>query len=293
LLNLPAQDAGRRPTLRKILDHPALQRLERGVTLRTLAAVQHYQALGERQGPPAGSEAATSQGRAAAQAGQRAEDATLQAFRRIAELLNATHSGNPYRVVRSLRPPAGFPGASAQAKDEWDTAIVRDDTDGAAHIVLLAEAKASPTAAAPDLPRLLRGLRRLAQADSATRYPFWSADGEVQLAGASLRVLRPHRGALPEPVIYCCCAPVKSQPQLLGPVSKAVLLAEPASLEFAQRLLRGDKPAPADLAPVWQALASAPHLRAILHQDATARTAREAMLHPDDLLAAVNARLPA
>jgi hypothetical protein len=38
---------------------------------------------------------------------------------------------------------------------------------------------------------------------------------------------------------------------------------------------------------VWEALATAPRLRAALYQHETARTARAAMLHPDDLQASV------
>jgi hypothetical protein len=44
---------------------------------------------------------------------------------------------------------------------------------------------------------------------------------------------------------------------------------------------------------VWEALGSAPHLRAALHQAQTARLARAAMLHPDDLVEAVHAALQA
>ena len=41
------------------------------------------------------------------------------------------------------------------------------------------------------------------------------------------------------------------------------------------------------LAPVWHALLNEGRLRAVLNQYDTARRAREAMLHPDDLSAAV------
>jgi hypothetical protein len=40
---------------------------------------------------------------------------------------------------------------------------------------------------------------------------------------------------------------------------------------------------------VWEDLATAPRLRSALHQYDTARAVREAMVHPRDLLAAVEA----
>jgi hypothetical protein len=92
---------------------------------------------------------------------------------------------------------------------------------------------------------------------------------------------------LPPHVIYCCSAPPEALPQPLGAATKAVLLAEPASLAFAQQLARGEAPSHAALDPVWHALATAPRLQAALHQYETAQKARAAMLHPDDLLASV------
>lgn len=272
---LSAQAAGE--SFSAILVHPGLARLERGAALLRSEAVQEYLALGERQGPRAGSAAAAVRGRAAARVGDAAEGATVQAFDEIARLLGAGH-----RVVRSLHTPRGFPGAAQKAKDEWDVAILRD-TD----IVLLAEVKASPTAATSDLARLLRGLRRLAHADPDTDYAFPCADGELRIAGASLRELQPHLHALPPHVIYCCVAK-EARPQMLSAASKAVLLTEPACLAFARGELRRHE----DLAPVWEALATQPRLRSALHQDETARTVREAMLHPQDLLAAVRQQLP-
>lgn len=260
-----------------ILAQPGLARLERGAALLRDEAVHKYLALGERQGPRAGSAAAAVRGRAAARVGDAAEGATVQAFDEIARLLGAGH-----RVARSLRTPRGFPGAAEKAKDEWDVAMLRD-TD----IVLLAEVKASPTAASSDLARLLRGLRRLAHADPDTDYAFPCADGEARIAGASLRQLQPRLHALPPQVIYCCVAE-EARPQMLSAASKAVLLTEPACLAFA----RGELHRHQDLAPVWEALTTQPRLRSALHQDETARTVREAMLHPQDLLAAARQQLP-
>jgi hypothetical protein len=280
----------------------ALQRLVRGDELLRLDAVQRYRALCERRGPLAGSDAAAARGRASARAGEMAEHAGVRALRGIADLMNrraatAGDSGGSFRVVRSLHTPGGFPGTASKAKEEWDAAIVRsaDAQQSVVELVLLAEIKASPAAVSADLPRLLRGLQRLAQADAGTAYAFASDDGTTHILGASLRRLRPHGHALPPHVIYCCPAPAEPRPQSqLSAASKAVLLGEPASLAFAQRVAGGE-PAPphASLAPVWQTLATAPHLRATLHQDETARLAREAMLHPDDLLAAAAEALQA
>jgi hypothetical protein len=278
----------------------ALRRLVRGDALLRLETVQRYRALCGRRGPLAGSDAATAQGRASAREGEMAEQAGVRALRGIADLLNrraatAGDNSGSFRVVRSLRTPGGFPGTASKAKEEWDAAILRnaDAQQGAAELVLLAEIKASPAAVGADLPRLLRGLKRLAQADAGTAYAFASNDGATHILGASLRCLSPHGHALPAHVIYCCPAPAEPQPQaLLSAASKAVLLGEPASLAFAQRIARGEPaPAHASLAPVWRAVATAPRLRATLHQDETARLAREAMLHPDDLLAAATEAL--
>jgi len=275
--------------LQAILSNPALERLARGSSLLRLAAVQRYQSFCERQGPMAGSHAAIAKGHASARQGESAEQAGVQAFCKIADALNRREEGGArYRVVRSLRTPSGFPGEASKAKEEWDAAIVRSDASSAADIVLLAEIKTSPAAATADFPRLLRGLRRLAQAGIEETYAFASADGDTRIEGASLRRLQPDGDSLPPHVIYCCPAAPESQPPVLSAASKAMLLAEPASLAFAHQLLaRGETPSPTSLVPVWDALTTAPRLRAALYQYETARTARAAMLHPDDLLASV------
>ncbi|BEP33672.1 hypothetical protein GmRootV59_06460 [Variovorax sp. V59] len=284
---LPGPDNFRAP-LDAIRSSPALQRLVRGSELLRLERVQRYQALCEQRGPLAGSDAAAAEGRASAQQGRIAEQAAVEAFRSIADMLNrhCREADSTYRVARGLRTPRGFPGEAGKAKEEWDAAIVRGEAGGAS-LVLLAETKASPAAATSDFPRLLRGLRRLAQARADAVYAFASADGEQRIAGASLQGLRPIRRLLPPHVIYCCSAPSEALPQPLGAAAKAVLLAEPASLAFAQQLARGEAPTHAALAPVWHALATAPRLQAALHQYETAQKARAAMLHPDDLLASV------
>ncbi|GAB3769399.1 hypothetical protein GCM10028796_34400 [Ramlibacter monticola] len=264
---------------------PALQRLLRGEALRQGEAVRRYLALCAQRGPGAGSPAAAARGRSAARAGDDAERATVEAFEILVRLLQARLPG-AYRVLRSLRPPSGFPGERGKAKDEWDVAIVCEAAAGSADLLLLAEVKASPAAASSDFARLHRGLQRLAQAEAGRDYAFAiEGGGTARLAGASLRALQPAAGALPEHVVYCCTAPPEPRPQLLAAASKAMLAAEPASLAYAQRLARGAATDDEELRPVWDALLHAPRLRATLHQDATARLVREAMLHPADLVA--------
>lgn len=282
--------AAEAPPLRELAQairaSPALQRLLRREALLQLEQVRRYQALCERIGPAAGSHAAARQGRAASRAGAASEAASVRALEAIARHLQRDEPGASYRVVRNLRTPAGFPGRSGQAKEEWDAAIVRAgpaDDD----IVLLVEVKASPAAAAPDLPRLLRGLSRLAQAEPERAYRFACADGELSLGGRTLRALQPHDQALPPHVIYCCSAMPEAQPAFLAPAARAVLLDHPASIGFAQRLAGGAAPQAGELAPVWNSLLESPRMRPVLHQLETARAAREAMLHPDDLAASV------
>lgn len=276
-----------------LLDDPGLARLHSLDSLLQREAVQRYLALCGQRGPAAGSDAAAAQGRASARTGEAGEQATVQAFRAIAELLERSAGEmRALHVVRGLRTPRGFPGEAGKAKEEWDAAIVRGDgPGGAADILLLAEVKASPAAATPDFSRLHRGLQRLAHASADRSYAFPSADRDVHVSGESLRRLQPDGRALPAHVIYCCSAPAEMQPQLLSAASKAVLLAEPASLAFAGQLASGDSPPHAMLAPVWEALTTSPGLRSALHQDETSRAVREAMLHPDDLLAAVAAQV--
>lgn len=274
-----------------LLDDPALARLQRLESLLQRQAVQRYLALCGQRGPAAGSDAAAAQGRASARTGEAGEQATVQAFRAIAGLLERSGGeAGSIHVVRGLRTPRGFPGEAGKAKEEWDAAIVcSEGAGGAADILLLAEVKASPAAATPDFSRLHRGLQRLAHASAGRSYAFASADGDVHVSGGSLRRLQPDGRALPAHVIYCCSAPPEVQPQLLSAASKAVLLAEPASLAFADLLARGASPPDAMLAPVWEALTASPGLRSALHQDETSRAVRQAMLHPDDLLEAVAA----
>jgi hypothetical protein len=277
--------------LQALLDEGVLQRLQRGDALRPTDAVQRYLSLCAQHGPAAGSDAAASQGRASARVGAVAERRAVHALREVAGWLDRAEGGT-HSVLRGLRTPGGFPAGTRGTKDEWDAAILRGDAAGA-DVVLLAEVKASPTAAGSDFPRLLRGLQRLALAEADATYPFASADGRVHITGASLRALQPPGQALPPQVIYGCTAPPEANPPVLGAAAKAVLLKEPPCLAYARQLARGAAPSPALLLPLWHALPTAARLRGALLQYESARAARQAMLHPDDLLAAVAGTAPA
>jgi hypothetical protein len=310
-----AHDEALRSTLESLVAQPAVERLSRLAQLTATESVQRYLQLARQNGPAAGSAEAAAQGRAAARVGNQHEANALAVFGRIAALLNG-HAGfdaagaepdgpaaaqaapagptalaahESYRAVRGLRTPPRFPGEPGKAKDEWDVALVRRAAgdDGAVAIALLAEVKAAPAAATPDFARLLRGLERLALADPLQAYAFSSDDGVLMLAGDSLRRLAPNGRVLPPHVVYCCGIDAEAQPQVVSPGSKAVLLAEPPCIAFAQRLQRGAQPSPDALAAVWHTLLTEPRLRSALYQHDTARAVREAMLHPDDLMAAL------
>jgi len=279
------------PGLRQLAASPALERLQQALALRSTERVGQYLALRARGGPQVGSAAAIDQGRASAREGQLAEQAAAASLSRVAALLDDDVSP-AHRVVRSLHTPRELMATGGEgAKEEWDAAIVRRSGDGTDALVLLAEAKNAPAAATTDLPRLLRGLDQLSSADPHAAHAFKSADGEVRLRGDSLQALRPQDGALPAHVIYLCTAAAEARVALLGASARARLLAEGASLRFAAALDAGGGPSPADLMPVWEAVIREPRLRPVLSQYDTARRAREAMLHPDDLAAAADARL--
>ena len=286
--------AGRDPALsawvRALVAHPALNRRLRALELDRLEAVRHYKALRFMRSPAVGSSAAVENGRTSAREGTRTEQAAAHALQDMADCLNAAVPGGaaPYRVLRSLLTPAALAGTD-RSKLEWDAAIVRSDgaESGIDDVVLLAEAKAAPAAATTDLPRLLRGLAGLSQAREGSHHDFACAGGAVRLSGASLRALQPQGHAIPAQVIYLCAARPEPRPALLGAAARALLLAESASLGFAAELAQGRAPAIGMLAPVWHALLKEGRLRAVLNQYDTARRAREAMLHPDDLSAAV------
>ncbi|WP_067273395.1 hypothetical protein [Mitsuaria sp. 7] len=281
----------------------ALGRLQRLDALSPEALVVRYRALWDRQGPVAGSAQAAASGAGAQQRGDAVEALAAEALKALVLRMNAEAGAARYRVVTSLRVPPSFPGDAQRAKSEWDVALLRrHDSDESnepggsatfaapAHdwdLCLLIEAKASPDAATTDLPRLLRGLRLLAQADVQTSYAFASDDGEVRLRGASLSALPTEEAGLARAVLYCCDGPEERAPRLLNAASRMQLLSAEASLDVAARLEDGAPVEPALLLPVWRLLLEAPAFTSVLRQYATLRVVRELMVHPRDLLAAV------
>ena len=80
-----------------------------------------------------------------------------------------------------MRVPSSIPGRHDRAKTEWDAILLErprgDDPAPVWNVRFLVEAKASADAATTDLPRLLRGLNLLAQADPDTLYAFETTPG--------------------------------------------------------------------------------------------------------------------
>lgn len=296
LAQAAADGAESRALLEALSALPALQRLERGAALLQDEAVQRYRALCERRGPLAGTASAAANGRAAARLGAAAEAGTVQAFSQVAALLDRqAPAGARHSVVHGLRIPGHYPGVAAQTKGEWDVALARAvEGSDAVDIVLLAEVKASAAAATTDLPRLLRGLERLAQAQPDASYTLAANRGEVKVSGGSLRALQPRDDALPPQVIYCCAAPTDTPPAMLSAAAKAVLLTDASCVAFARALVEGAAPDAATLLPLWVDLIRRPmRWRSVLRQYPNACHAREAMLQPQDLVSALVAAMSA
>lgn len=271
--------------LERIVSDDALRRLCRIEALAQQDEVQRYRALWARQGPAAGTGQATSAGSDAQRRGDAVEALAAQALEVLAARLNAEEDPPRYRVATSLKVPSSIPGDPRRAKSEWDVALLRRHDAGTWDLLLLVEAKASADAATTDLPRLLRGLRLLAQADPQSTYAFASHQGEISLRGASLRALPTEEDDLARAVLYCSDAPAEQAPRLLSAASRMQLLSAPASLDFADRLERGVPVEPRQLKAVWDQLLTAPAFKPVLRQHATLRTVRELMLHPSDLMA--------
>ena len=294
---------------RRLRDDGALARLRRLDELASDPEVIRYRALWDRQGPSAGSAQAVASGAGAQQRGDAVEGLATEALQALVDRMNAGAANDmdatsaavdaavsgdagdraTYRVVTSLRVPAAFPGDAQRAKSEWDVALLRRHDADTWDLLLLVEAKASADAATTDLPRLLRGLRLLAQADPRATYAFASHQGEIPLRGASLRALPTEEAELARAVLYCSDAPAEQAPRLLSAASRMQLLSAPASLDFADQLERGLAVEPRQLEPVWDQLLTAPAFAPVLRQHATLRTVRELMVHPSDLMAAVRA----
>lgn len=196
--------------------------------------------------------------------------------------------GSPaaYRVVTSMRVPASLAAGHARAKPNGTRCLRRAGTHEATpcwDVCLLVEAKASADAATTDFARLLRGLRLLSRANENACYAFETREGTVQVRGASLSALRTDEAALEQTVLYCCDASDAAAFRLLGAAGRMRLMTAPASLNYASRLAD-----PQDLEAVWDALLVSPQWAATLGQYPALRLVRELMVHPDDLLEAVN-----
>lgn len=292
--------AGLEPALRALLQSPALARLERIDALSRDPRVRQYTSIREKQGPRAGSDEASAQGQLARQRGVAVEVLATRALEAVARYLDQAQAdpdgpGNAarprYRVVTSLRVPAELAADADRAKTEWDAVLLRRAEGPAScpplwDICLVVEAKASVEAATTDLPRLLRGLRLLARAQSNAVYAFAAQQGRVQVRGASLAALPTREAALADAVLYCCDAPADGPFAPLNAASRMQLLSAPASLAYASALAEG-APLDADmLAPLWLDLQRAARWQPLLGLAAMRERARSLMVHPDDLLAA-------
>lgn len=303
VLELP--DINGDPTLARgiarIGDEAALDRLQRLEELEPDELVQRYLSLRDRNGPRPGSVGAATQGSASRLRGAEVENLAMQALQALALRLEREEGADSYRVVASLRVPAALCSNAERAKSEWDAVLLRraESGDGSWDVLLLVEAKASVEAATTDLPRLLRGLRLLSQADGDTIYTFETRQEAVRLRGASLSALKEAEAVamgkaeakdadpLKRTVLYFCDAPAEAYPRLLSPASRMQLLSAQASLRFANKLALGHDASPQDLQPVWQDLLESPQWRGVLHQYQALHQVRELMVHADDLMAAI------
>ena len=275
----------------KLEDSPALARLQRLDALSPDPDVRRYRTLWGRQGPLVGSALAVAQGVTSQQRGAAVEALAAQALHALAAQLDAQDADRTYRVVTSMRVPASIPGKHDRAQTEWDAVLLErargDDPSAAWHVRFLVEAKASADAATTDLPRLLRGLTLLAQADANTVYAFDAREGTVRLHGASLHALTTDDAALQREVLYCCDASADPAPRLLGAASRMQLLSAPASLDYASALAQHHDADPHVLDVVWHALLELPSWRTVLHQYESLRQVRALMVGVDDLMAAI------
>ena len=301
-----AADGATATALRRLLESAAGARLRRLDALTRDGDVRRYQTLWERIGPRSGSDRAIAQGAASHRRGAAVEARTQKALDALAQRLEATEAGRfSYRVVTSMRVPATIAAATDHAKTEWDAVLLRqprgDHAATAPHAVptpapapaatpwdvcLLVEAKASADAAAADLPRLLRGLKVLAQADAATDYRFSTRQGDVLLRGASLCGLCEDAQSVARTVLYCCDASAQDRPRLLSAASRMQLLSAPASLAFASALAEGRAAEAGALQDAWRQLLESPQWAPVLQQYVALRQVRALMVSVDDLLAA-------
>lgn len=291
LLGQPADTQPAAAALERLLASPALEHLQRLDVLACDSEVRRYRALWERQGPRPGSATALAEGNASRLRGDAVEAQALHALQALASRLNDADGGKAYQAVSSMRVPSSMPANAERAKTEWDAALLRRaQSDGAPpawDLCLLLEAKASADAAATDFPRLLRGLRLLAQADPRTDYPFSTHQGLFPLRGAALCTLPAEGPQLETAMLYFCDGPADAIPRLLSAASRMQLLSAQPSLDYADRLAQGLDAAPETLEPAWRQLLQSAQWSGVLQQYPTLCQARELMVHPDDLMAAI------
>ncbi|AET94612.1 hypothetical protein BYI23_D011020 (plasmid) [Burkholderia sp. YI23] len=283
-----ASDVSLLHALTQLRDSAALGRLLHAEKLESDEDVRRYRSLRDRNGPRSGSAEAVADGVTAQRRGADSEASAERALKALAQCLDEA-DGKPaaYRVVTSMRVPASLAAGHARAKTEWDAVLLRragtHEATPSWDVCLLVEAKASADAATTDFARLLRGLRLLSRANENADYAFETREGTVQVRGASLSALRTDEAALEQTVLYCCDASDAAALRLLGAAGRMRLMTAPASLDYAGRLAD-----PQDLEPVWDELLASPQWAATLGQYPALRLVRELMVHPDDLLKAVN-----
>lgn len=277
--------------LRTLRDDPALVRLCRAEALGSDPDVRRYESIRARLGPRAGSDEAEAQALLARQRGIAVEAMAARALEAVAAYLDraaAPAAAPRYRVVTSLRVPAGLAADTDRAKTEWDAVLLRRaDTAPLWDVCLVVEAKASVEAATTDLPRLLRGLRLLAGARPEQAYAFATQQGTIQVRGASLAGLPVTEAALADQVLYCCDAPADGPHAGLNAAGRMQLLSAPTCLAYAAALSQGQSVDRRDLIPLWQALRHDDRWRPVRTLAAMRQLARSLMVHPDDLLATV------
>ncbi|KAG1217786.1 hypothetical protein G6F35_008855 [Rhizopus arrhizus] len=119
--------------LARLLDDPALARLQRLDALAPDGQVRQYQSLWDRHGPRSGSQTAAAQGCAAQRRGAAVEALATEALAALSQRLNEAEGGPlPYRVVTSMLVPASIPASAERAKSEWDAVLLRQTRTDAA-----------------------------------------------------------------------------------------------------------------------------------------------------------------
>src|SRR5690606_27868862 len=216
----------------------------------------------------------------------------------LADFLNARVEGSPYRVVTAMYVPAALAAHQEGGKTEWDAVLLRrvaeaDPHEGAEsaltddaalwEVSLLVEAKASPDSVATDFPRLLRGLKVLAQADEHRNYPFKAREGIFLLRGAQLARLPTEVETLDNMVLYTSDAPADRNPRLLSAAARMQLMSSPEGIAYATAVSGGGTGDAHGLDALWTQLLHAPQWTPILQQYHTISQARALMVHVDDL----------